>query len=233
MLLYYITDRKQFPGSPADQRRALLAKIAEAARAGVDYIQLREKDLPVRELEALAKDAMGAVLETRNPKLETRLLINSRTDVALAAGADGIHLPAGDLKASEVRALAATCNSVPGTRYFTIGVSCHSAADVAAADAHGADFVVFGPVFEKAGTKGVGLKALAEACKRVGAVPRTEGGHRGAMPVLALGGVTLANAAECLRAGAAGLAGIRLFQQGDLTATVAQLRAAAGPKART
>ena len=224
MLLYYITDRRQFPGTAADQRRALLATISEAARAGVDYIQLREKDLPVRELEQLAREAMGIVRETRNERLETRLLVNSRADVALAAGADGVHLPAGDLAPSEVRSLASTRNSVLGTRYFSIAVSCHSASDVAAADAHGADFVVFGPVFEKGGATGVGVKALAEACKRVGAVPRTEGGHRSAMPVLALGGVTLANTADCLRAGAAGIAGIRLFQENDVAQVVARLR---------
>lgn len=225
MLLYYITDRRQFPGSPAEQRRALLAKIAEAARAGVDYIQLREKDLPVRELESLTREAIAAARPaTDDRRPTTRLLVNSRADVALACGADGVHLPAGDLAASEVRALAATRNSQVTTLNFLIGVSCHSATDVAAADAHGADFAVFGPVFEKSGNTGVGSKALAEACKRVGPVARTEGGHRGALPVLALGGVTVANAAECLRAGAAGVAGIRLFQENDAAAVVAALR---------
>lgn len=218
MLLYYITDRTQFPGSAAEQRRALLARIVEAARAGVDYIQLREKDLPVRELEALAHEAVAATRGTRS-----KLLINSRADVALAAGADGVHLPAGDLAASEVRALVEGAGP-PTTGNFLIAVSCHSAAEVAAADGHGADFVVFGPVFEKSGKAGVSVKALAEACKRVGPVPRTEGGHRGSLPVLALGGVTLENAADCLRSGAEGVAGIRLFQQGDVANTLARLR---------
>src|ERR1700704_2826122 len=113
-LLYYITDRSQFRGDECARRRALLAKVAEAARAGVDYIQLREKDLSTRELEMLAQEALTAVrnstpLRTENRELRTslrtRLLINSRTDVALAAGADGVHLRADDLSTREVRAV--------------------------------------------------------------------------------------------------------------------------------
>ena len=107
-LLYYITDRSQFPGDESARRRALLAKIAEAARARVDYIQLRERDLSARELEMLARDALSAVrnstpLGTENRELRTRLLINSRTDVALAVGADGVHLRADDVAPHEVR----------------------------------------------------------------------------------------------------------------------------------
>ena len=238
MLLYYITDRRQLPGSPAEQRRALLAKIAEAARAGVDYIQLREKDLAVRELEALATEAAAllAGLKSEERSLKPRLLINSRTDVALAAGASGVHLPAGDLRASEVRALVETASrySVPGAQYFSIGVSCHSAEEVAAAAAHGADFAVFGPVFEKQGAVAGGLERLRAACRGLGAVAHTEGAHPTAMPVLALGGVTLQNAAECLRAGAAGIAGIRLFQDAkELGKLVRDLRALGQSQAGT
>ena len=231
LLLYYITDRSQLPGSPAAQRAALLDRIASAANAGVDHIQLREKDLAPRDLEALARDAVAAVRPaTKDRRATTRLLINSRSDIALAAGAGGVHLPAGDLPASEVRALlTAAHHSQATTRNFSIAVSCHSAAEVRSAYSHGADFAVFGPVFEKSGRPGVGLAALQEACRLSGPVPRTEGGHRSAMPVLALGGVTLANAAECLRAGAAGLAGIRLFQEGDVAQTVAQLRSLPHP----
>src|SRR5437588_385583 len=89
-LLYYITDRKQFPGGEDSRRQRLLENIAEAARCGVDFIQLREKDLPSRELELLARQALGVIRshrETGNQNLETRLLINSRSDVALAMGA--------------------------------------------------------------------------------------------------------------------------------------------------
>jgi thiamine-phosphate pyrophosphorylase len=231
LLLYYITDRRQFPGSPADQRRALLAKIAEAAAAGVDYIQLREKDLTIRDLETLAREALTAIsatvssaATTNDQRPKTRLLVNSRTDIALAVGAAGVHLPSGDLPASEVRALAATVHRPLSTVHFLIGVSCHSAAEVRSAASHAADFAVFGPVFEKEGAQGAGLAALRQACAQTPAVAKTEGAFPSSMPVLALGGVTLENARDCLRAGAAGIAGIRLFQQNDVATVVRALR---------
>ncbi len=102
MLLCYITDRCSFAGGDARQRAALLGKIAEAAEAGVDLIQLREKDLTPRALEELAREAVRAVREHSGT---TKLLVNTRSDVALACGADGVQLPAGELPASEVRAL--------------------------------------------------------------------------------------------------------------------------------
>jgi thiamine-phosphate pyrophosphorylase len=212
VLLYYITDRTQFPGPEPRRRELLLARIAEAARASVDYIQLREKDLPARELESLAREAIHLV---RSANHETRLLINSRSDVALAAGADGVHLPADDIPASDARAVwtsALARNVKRETRNVVIAVSCHTAEEVRRAEAEGADFAVFGPVFEKAGTPlHAGLDALREAC-------------RGRMPVLAIGGVTLENARACIEAAAAGIAAIRLFQSGDLMEAVTQLR---------
>src|ERR1700675_4903731 len=105
-LLYYITDRSQFRGDEHARRHALLAKVAEAARAGVDYIQLREKDLSTRELETLAREVVELVREN-SPS--TRLLINSRTDVALAVGADGVHLRADDVELHEVRQVLDVC----------------------------------------------------------------------------------------------------------------------------
>lgn len=205
MLLYYITDRKQFPGPEPRRRELLLARIAEAARAGVDYIQLREKDLPARELESLAREAVRLVRETGNVKRETRLLINSRSDVALATSADGVHLPSDDIPASDAR-------TVWSPRNVIIAVSCHTAEEVRLAEAQGADFAVFGPVFEKVGTSlSVGLDALHHACL----------GH---MPVLAIGGVTLENARACVEAGAAGIAAIRLFQQKGIMEAVKELR---------
>lgn len=222
MLLYYITDRRQLPGDDAAQRRGLLAKIAAAARAGVDFIQLREKDLSARELEQLARDAVARIRETRNEEPGTRFLLNSRTDIALATGAAGVHLPAHDLPASEVRALWGA--AAPG-RSPVLAVSCHTLAEVLAAESHGADFAVFGPVFEKDGKEGAGLKALRAVCHRGSRqVPRTESGPALGMPVLALGGVTLESAAACIAAGAAGVAGIRLFQQHDIAAVVSALR---------
>ena len=207
MLLYYITDRKQFPGDESQRRERLLAKIGEATRAGVDYIQLREKDLPARELESLARDAVRMVRETRNVNRETRLLISSRSDVAIAAGADGVHLPSDDIPPSDARAIWSAAS-----RNCIIGVSCHSAEEVRQAEAQSADFAVFGPVFEKVGTsRKVGLEALRSAC-----LVR--------MPVLAIGGITVENAGACLEAGAAGIAAIRLFQENDISKLLHELR---------
>lgn len=227
LLLYYITDRLLFPGDANAQEHRLLAKIAECASAGVDLIQLREKDLGSRALEELAHQAVAAL-----GKSQTRLLINSRTDIAMASGAHGVHLPANDLAASDVRAIMARTvprrtNSklaVPSASAEPpiIGVSTHSLAEVASAEAHGADFAVFAPVFEKKTEKGVtanhvGLEHLRAIChRREKAEPP--------MPVLALGGVTFSNARECIEAGAAGIAGIRLFQQDNIAAIVQALR---------
>ncbi|MGA2903156.1 MAG: thiamine phosphate synthase [Candidatus Korobacteraceae bacterium] len=219
MLLYYITDRQGFAGTDTGQRTALLRRIAEAARAGVDYIQLREKDLSPRELERLAREAVRAVRDSSNT---TKLLINGRADVALACAADGVHLPSGELPASEIRALWITsCHREP-----VIGVSAHSLADVRGAEAQGANFAVLAPIFEKVQTavKGIGLDALREACLAPSDRGDAEAPASARFAVLALGGVSLTNARACLQAGAAGLAGIRLFQNGDLLETVRQLR---------
>lgn len=207
MTLYYITDRRQLPGDEAARRRTLIDKIAAAAAAGVDLIQLRERDLSTRELEAVGREAVAAV---RAAGGQTKLLINSRVDVALAIGADGVHLRSDDPSASDARMMAGVRSG------FIVGVSCHAAAEVRAAWSHGANLVVFGPVFEKNGVRGTLVENLRIACA---AAPGL---------VLALGGVTVENMRECLRAGAAGVAGIRLFQEADdLTGTIHALRSAA------
>ena len=220
-LLYYITDRSQFRGDEHDRRRALLAKVVEAAQANVDYIQLRERDLSARELETLARDALNAVrgsapLRTENRGPRTRLLINSRTDVALAAGADGVHLRADDITPNEVRqVLTASAHRPPATDHFLVAASCHSNDYVKRAESEAADFAVFAAVFGKTaapGTSPAGLAALREAC-------------RANIPVIALGGITVENAASCLEVGAAGIAGIRLFQENKIEDVVRALRA--------
>lgn len=229
MLLYYITDRKQFAGTENEQRRSLLDRIGEAASAGVDYIQLREKDLGSGALETLTREAL---LRIRTASKHTRLLINSRIDVALAVGADGVQLTSTDVSASDARAIwGASLRSGDAkleTPIFVIGVSCHSPAEVRYAESHGADFAVLAPIFEKAGTTvpPLGLNPLREAAlKNVAPDRRVEAGdHRIGVPVFALGGVTLENVADCIRAGARGIAGIRLFQDGDVRRTVEALR---------
>ena len=199
LLLYYITDCRQFPGNSQEQERRLLDKIAECVAAGIDFIQLREKDLSIRTLEELAKQAAALVPAQGN----TRLLINSRIDVALACGAHGVHLPANDLSASEARAIFAQA----GVANPIIAVSTHSVGELSYAEAHGADFAVFGPIFEK-DVKAVsdGLSKLQEACSK----------PNRSMPVFALGGITTANAQQCIEAGANGIAAIRLFQENDV-----------------
>jgi len=205
VLLYYITERSQFAGDEAARRSRLLKTITQAASCGVDFIQLREKDLSTRDLETLAREAR---LGTENQKLKTVLLINSRTDVALACGARGVHLPSNDISPFEVRKIWSQCKPAQ----VTIGASCHTRAEVTRAAQEGADFAVFGPVFEKAGARPAGLDALEEASQEK-------------IPVLALGGVTLENAECCMQAGAAGIAAIRLFQDNDIDTVVAALRA--------
>lgn len=210
MLLFYIIDRTQFPGDESDRRRALLAKIAEATRCGVDLIQLREKDLSARELETLTRAALRAIVEN-SPERATRLLVNSRSDVAIACGADGVHLRADDISPSEVRKIWARAGL---SSTALISVSCHSPADVARASSDGADFAVFAPVFEKKGAPqagAAGLDGLREACR-----------HK--IPVLALGGITLDNARACLDVGAAGIAAIRLFQENNSAEVVRRLK---------
>ena len=228
-LLYYITDRTAFSGDESSRRRSLLAKIAEAVRAGVDYVQLREKDLSTRELESLARDAMRVIREARQPatenrKLETALLINSRTDVALAVHAEGVHLRSDDITPQEVRAAWRKCGvrscgaGIPARQLSPrdpiVAVCCHSPAEVAQAAANGATFAVFAPVFEKKDAPEIrptGLVMLEQACQTN-------------IPVLALGGITLSNARSCLEAGAAGVAAIRLFQENNIATVVQHLR---------
>lgn len=205
MLLYYITGQTQFSGAEPERRVKLLERISAAARTGVDFIQLREKDLSGRDLESLAHDAVAAV---RTSSRKTRLLINSRADIALATGADGVHLRSADISPAEVRKIWRVSGA---EREPVVAVSCHSGEDVARAAESGADFLVFGPVFEKADARATGLESLH-------AVTRTN------IPVLGLGGINIANAASCIEAGAAGVAGIRLFQEGDVAETVAKIR---------
>jgi thiamine-phosphate pyrophosphorylase len=157
-------------------------------------IQIRAKELSARHLSELlvallaSSDHKGTVVE---PK--TKILVNTRTDVALACGAHGVHLPAGSMSPAKIRQIA--------PRGFLIGVSCHTIAELQAAQDEGADFAVFGPIFPSITKSGspIGLEALRQATATV------------QLPIYALGGVTKENAALCTQAGAAGIAGISLF----------------------
>jgi thiamine-phosphate pyrophosphorylase len=200
--VYLVTDPSAGPG--------LVPRVEVALRglpAGVVAVQLRAKGLPAAELVALAR-ALRAVAAGAGQ----RLLVNDRLDVALAAGADGVHLPAAGIPPAEARRLAG-----PGR---LVAVSCHSAADVAAARDAGADFATFGPIFDTPSKRGygppVGLAALA------GAVAL-------GLPLVGLGGVHAGNAPSVAAAGAAGVAAIRAWLDApDPGGAVRQLLAAFG-----
>ena len=208
MILYYITDRMHFPGREGQRRERLLTKISEAARLGIDFIQLREKDLPAGELEILAKEAVARV---RAAGSATRFLINSRTDIALAVRAHGVHLRSKDATPEDVRRVWQNVNPLEKP---VVGVSCHTSEEVAAAEGFAADFALFSPIFEKRDVpqaRITGLERLRSVC-------------RGKIPVLAMGGITPENAALCVETGARGIAGIRIFQEGQLAVTLSRLR---------
>lgn len=178
-LLYLITDRHQVG------TRGLPAAVDDAMRGGVRAVQLREKDLPHRDLLSLATD-----LKVLTARAGARLLINGRLDIMLAVDADGVHLPTDGLPARAVR-------RVVGPNKF-LGVSTHSIQEVARAADDGADFVTFGPVYETPSKtrygQPTGLRALEDAC-------------RGAqVPVYALGGITLARIPDVMAVGAHGVA---------------------------
>lgn len=211
MIVYCISDRTLLAGDEAGRLRGLPHWAAECARAGADYIQLREKDLSARVLESLALAVVAGVRESGS---RTRVLINSRLDVALAVGADGVHLPATDISAADARAIWKTvrpeCDPV-------ITVACHLEADVALAESHGADLAVFAPVFAKGISEGVGISALRRACRRKDAAKPPIG-------VIALGGITLTNAHRCVQAGAVGVAAVRLFGSAGAAEAISKLK---------
>jgi thiamine-phosphate pyrophosphorylase len=200
MLRYAITSRASYPGDEIERQAALLRQASRWVADGIDLIQLREKDLAPAEVAALAREILKAIELAGS---STKLLINSRADIAIAIGAHGVHLTAspGELTPTQVRGLYASAN-LPAP---IISISCHTLEDVKRGRDDHADAILFAPVFEKviAGhiiTAGSGLDELSNAC--VMASP---------IPVYALGGVTLDNAPSCIDAGAAGIAGIRLF----------------------
>jgi thiamine-phosphate pyrophosphorylase len=178
-----ITDRHR----AGDDHAALIARIRSAAHAGVDIVQVRERDLEGRALAELVTGCVEAVRNTR-----TRVVVNERVDVALACGAQGVHLRGDSFAAARVRSMAP-----PG---FLIGRSVHSAGDAKASGP--VDYVMFGAVFETASKPGHppasvgGLAAVVRATS---------------IPVLAVGGVTADKASEVSRAAAAGIAAIGLF----------------------
>jgi thiamine-phosphate pyrophosphorylase len=184
-----------------DEFRAVLALVGRAVAARVTLVQLREKNLSARALFELASAAARIARGSA-----TRVLVNDRADVARAAGCDGVHLAAASLEPAAVRRAFGP--------EFVVGVSAHSASEACAARDGGADFALLGPVFDTPSKRAygppLGLERFGEAARALSP-----------FPVVALGGVTLANARACFAAGARGLAAIRLFAEaGDLAAAV-------------
>jgi thiamine-phosphate pyrophosphorylase len=212
-ILSYVTDGHEFASH--ERHDKLIQRIRAAIDAGVDWIQIREKDLHGKALLALAREAVGiASVAARG----TRILVNDRVDVALAVGAEGVHLGADALPVSDVVAWRKR-GDCPAE--FSVGASCHSVEDARAAEASGADYLFFGPVFYTASKQQYGapqgVGRLEDVCRAV------------KIPVLAVGGISEKEAPECFEAGAAGIAAIRLFQEprerGEFSRLVSRLHA--------
>lgn len=184
-LAYYITDRQSCP-------MPVLQQIQQAIDASVDLIQIREKDLATRPLLELA--ARARELAEGRP---TKMLINDRVDIALAAGLDGVQLGHHSLGPGVLR-------DQLGRTTLLIGASVHSVDEYRRAATEGATFATLGPIFatpsKQAYGAPLGLDVLAQACECA------------SIPVFALGGIDLENYRSCLAAGAAGIAAIRLYQ---------------------
>lgn len=194
--------------SGVDRHGRIVNLASAAARTGADWVQIREKDLPAAILLGVTRAASQSANKESSG---ARVLVNDRLDVALAAGAAGVHFSGESTPAASVVQWCRKGN-VPPT--FLIGVSCHNLADAQTAETSGASYIFFGPVFEtpskRALGKPQGLERLRAVCRSV------------EIPVIAIGGVDDATAMECLRAGASGIAAIRLFEEPERTKGLAE-----------
>jgi thiamine-phosphate pyrophosphorylase len=214
-ILCYVTDRRSFASAtPSDLLPALVRKMEALASAGVDWIQLREKDLSAKDLATVARESMRRLAVDSEGGGAARVLVNDRLDVALAARAGGVHLGEAGLPVAQARRLV---EAHAAGKDFLVGVSCHSLEAAQSAEGDGASYLLFGPIFATPSKAAFGapqgLGPLGGVCRSV------------AIPVLAIGGVTLENAAACFAAGASGIAAIRLFQDApDPADVIASLR---------
>ena len=204
-IIYPITPGKTTAQTTSEdpQFADILRLLAAAVDAGVPLFQIREKLLSGRVLYELVSRAVEI---TRGS--ETRLLVNDRSDIARAAGADGVHLTAQSLPPHVVR-------KIYGSE-FLIGVSTHSIEEARAAKGAGADFVVFGPVFATESKREFGEP------QGLGRLQEITNELRG-FPVVAIGGITLDNVATCFDAGASGVAAIRLFNDAERISLIAEV----------
>jgi thiamine-phosphate pyrophosphorylase len=218
-ILCYVTDRKGLAFADDHQVEALLKRVATAAAAGLDWIQIREKDLSGKQLSSFARAAVTQTKQINERSgTQTRIIVNGRLDVALSEHTGGVHLGEHSLPVHEVCKWRAAKPDLAERHKFLVGVSCHSVQAAVSAAGDGADYIFFGPVFATPSKASFGapqgLEQLGEVCCSV------------SIPVLAIGGITLDNASDCLAAGAGGIAAIRLFQDAEnLASLVTQLRA--------
>jgi thiamine-phosphate pyrophosphorylase len=190
-------------GTEADSTARILQNVQAALAAGVDWVQVREKDLSAATLLELARRIVHfTTAQFAVSDHPVRILINDRLDVALAAGAHGVHL---GRESAPVREVVQWCRAGNAPDNFVIGISCHSLEEAREAEDAHADYVFFGPVFETPSKRAFGkpqsVEKLREVCRAV------------STPVIAIGGANQENAATCIRAGAAGVAAIRMFQE--------------------
>jgi thiamine-phosphate pyrophosphorylase len=215
VIVCYVSDGRSLGAS--DRVGSVLTRIRTAVAAGVDWVQIREKDLPTRKLLELVRAAVDAAhqetAKTSASRIEkTRVVVNDRLDVALAAGADGVHLREESVSARQV---VRWCRDGNAPTEFLVGVSCHNLGQVREAEDAGASYAFFGPVFDTPPKRQFGppqgILGLGEVC-RVAKIP-----------VIAIGGVNEENTADCVTAGAAGIAAIRLFQEARQTGALANV----------
>lgn len=206
-LLCYVTDRRALSvPNAAESLAALTQKIEEVAAAGIDWIQVREKDLTASELALLTRQTLRiAAKSSAKHSGAVRVLVNDRVDVAIAERADGVHLGEKSLPVAEAkRLIASAVRKKLVDESFLLGVSTHAIDAAQAAERYGADYIVFGPIFATPSKAEVGepqgLARLGQVCRAV------------SIPVLAIGGIFQETATACLAAGASGIAAIRLFQ---------------------
>ena len=208
-----VTDGGGLP--PPERALRVVEGVRHALSAGANWIQIREKQLETRALIALTREivSIAAAQFAAQANRTLRVIVNDRADVALAAGAGGVHLGGRSVFAGEV----AKWVGRHGAGFdFLIGVSCHSVSEARKAEAAGASYVIFGPVYRTPSKLGFGaphgVARLAEACQAV------------KIPVIAIGGVEAGNAGACFTAGAAGVAAIRMFQEAGDAARAAELK---------
>ena len=201
-IVCYVTDRNAL--GLVDPLAGLRERIRMVMEAGADWVQVRERDLSADKLLSVVRGAVSAASPFARAMSsgEARVIVNDRLDVALAAGAAGVHLGAQSVPAREI---VCWCRSGNALAAFLVGLSCHTLDEALEAQGAGVDYLIFGPVFDTPSKRAFGpaqgIARLAEVCRAT------------RIPVIAIGGIDAENGADCVRAGAAGIAAIRMFQE--------------------